>query len=102
VPRTYGDRLLIGLQQADGSLLGVRLGRLCVEANLPASYVSKALGVGRTTIHLWFRGQPMRESKHKTVESFMYLVEQGMQNGLLPAKNVKEAKTFLEGMIGNS
>jgi hypothetical protein len=44
----------------------------------------------------------MRESKHKTVESFMYLVEQGMQNGLLPAKNVKEAKTFLEGMIGNS
>lgn len=100
MPRTYSDKLLLQLQQADGSLLGIRLGRLCVEANLPVAYVSKALGVSRNTVHLWFRGQLMQERWRKVVEAFMYLVEQDMRNGVLPAVNLKKAKTYVEEMIG--
>ncbi len=102
MPRTYSDKLLIGLQQADGSLLGVQLGRLCVEVNLPVAYVAKALEVSRTTVHLWFRGQAMHESRRKVVTAFIYLVEQDMKNGNLPATNLKWAKKYLEDMIGRN
>ena len=100
MPRTYGDKLLLQLQQADGSLLGVQLGRLCVEANLPVAYIAEALEVSRNTVHMWFRGQMMHEDKRKVVEAFMWLVEQDMKNGVLPAANLKKAKTYVEEMIG--
>jgi hypothetical protein len=100
MPRTYSDKFLIQLQQADSSLLGVRLGRLCVEANLPVAYVAPAVEVSRNTLHLWFRGQVMHEQKRKIVEAFMYLVEQDMKNGILPASNTKRAKAYVEEMIG--
>jgi len=102
MPRTYGDKLLLHLQQADVSLLGVKLGRLCVDANLPVAYVSAAVGASRNTVHLWFRGQAMQEQRRKVVEAFMYLVEQDMKNGTLPATNTKAAKTYVEGLIGRS
>jgi hypothetical protein len=100
MPRTYGDKLLLKLQGGDSTLLGVRLGRLCVEANLPIAYVAPALEVSRNTVHLWFRGQVMHEQKRKVVEAFMHLVEQDMKDGALPAKGLKHAKTYIEGMIG--
>ena len=100
MPRTYGDKLLIQLQQADPTLLGVQLGRLCVEANLPVTYICEALEVSRNTVNLWFRGQVMHEQKRKVVEAFMYLVEQDMKNGILPALNLKHSKTYVEDMIG--
>jgi predicted XRE-type DNA-binding protein len=100
MPRTYGGKLLIQLQQGDSTLLGVRLGRLCVEANLPVAYVAEALEVSRNTVNAWFRGQVMHEQKRKIVEAFMYLVEQDMKNGALPVLSLKQAKTYVEGMIG--
>lgn len=100
MPRTYGDRVLILLQQGDPSLLGVRLGRLCVEANLPVAYVATALEVSRNTVHSWFRGQVMNERKRKVVEAFMYLVEQDIREGTLPARSTKAAKSYIEDMIG--
>jgi hypothetical protein len=100
MPRTYGDKLLLKLQGGDSNLLGVRLGRLCVEANLPISYVAPALEVSKNTVHLWFRGRVMNEQRRKVVEAFMHLVEQDMKDGVLPAKSMKHAKTYIEGMIG--
>jgi hypothetical protein len=100
MPRTYGDKLLLQLQQADATLLGVRLGRLCVEANLPVVYVAEALSVSRNTVHLWFRGQMMYEDKRKVVEAFMHLVEKDMEAKLLPAHSLKHAKAYIEEMLG--
>jgi hypothetical protein len=102
MPRTYGSKLLVKLKEGDSSLLGVQLGRLCVEANLPVAYVAEALEVSRNTVHLWFRGQVMNETKRKVVGAFMYLVEEDMKNGVLPAINIKHAKSYIEGMIGKS
>ena len=100
MPRTYGDKLLLKLQDGDSTLLGVRLGRLCVEANLPISYVAPALEVSKNTVHLWFRGRVMNEQRRKVVEAFMHLVEQDMKDSVLPARSMKHAKTYIEGMIG--
>lgn len=100
MPRQYGARLLLELKEADSSLLGVRLGRLCVEANLPAVYVSKVLNVSRNSVYGWFRGRTMHESKRKVVEAFISIVEQDMANAVLPAKDMNTAKRYLQNLVG--
>ena len=98
--RSYSHKFLLSLQKADSDRLGVRLGRLCVEANLPASYVAKALETSRISVYNWFRGGGIREDKRKMIEVFMDLVQEDMKNGTLPATNVVTAKLYIESMIG--
>ena len=71
-------------------------------ANLPAKYVAVALGVSRMTVHSWFRGAPLREKNRRLVEVFTDLVESDTAKSLLPAKNMMEAKAYIEEMIGRS
>lgn len=98
--RPYGEKFLIELRENKSDHLGVRLGRLCVKANLPAAYVAVALETTRTTVYSWFRGQGIRENKRKVVETFIELVETDLANGLLPAKNTIEAKRYVSQMLG--
>lgn len=98
--RSYGQKFLLALSQNDGNLLGVQLGRLCVDANLPAAYVARALEVNSMTVYKWFRGRGIREKKRKTVEVFMDLVKHDMEVGLLPAANAKSANEYIRNMIG--
>lgn len=100
MPRSYSHRFLLALQHADGERLGVKLGRLCVEANLPASYVAKALETSRISLYNWFKGKGIREDKRRIIEVFMDLVEQDMKSGVLPATNNLAAKFYIESMIG--
>ena len=100
--RSYGQKFLLELRDADPTRLGVQLGRVCVDANLPALYVSKVLDVSKTTVYAWFRGQYIREQKRKTVEAFITLVTKDMGNGVLPAKDVADAKMYLSKMVGES
>jgi hypothetical protein len=102
MPRSYGDKFLVALKDGDPARMGVRLGRLCVEANLPAAYVAKALGTSRTTVYAWFRGQGIREEKRTRIESFIYLVEQDMKEGVLPARNSLDAKIYISNMLGGT
>lgn len=100
MPRSYDYKFLLELQRADPSRLGVKLGRVCVEANLPAAYVSKVLGTSRTTIYAWFRGQGIREDKRAKVETFIDIVEQDMKKGMLPARSMIDAKLYLRDLTG--
>jgi hypothetical protein len=52
----YGYSLRIAdlNKKADGSLLGVKLGRVCVKNNVPVVEVSTKLGVSRQTVYNWF------------------------------------------------
>ena len=52
----YTFRIARKLKAADGALLGVRLGRLCVRKVIPVSYIATELGVTRQTIYNWFHG----------------------------------------------
>ena len=98
--RSYSEKFLLALQKADSASLGVKLGRLCVEANLPSAYVARALEVSRVTMYKWFRGQGIREDKRRTVEVFIDLVSEDMKQGLLPATTMFSAKLYIENMIG--
>lgn len=100
--RSYGEKFLLELRDADPTRLGVQLGRLCVDANLPALYVSKILDVSKTTIYAWFRGQYIREQKRRSVEAFIKIVQTDMESGVLPAKTTLDAKMYLSKMVGDT
>mgnify|MGYP005989590039 CR=1 FL=1 len=53
-------------QEADQSLLGVRLGRTCIDANVPVTEVASQLGVTRQTVYNWFTG--VHEPKQELLE----------------------------------
>lgn len=102
MPRSYGDKFLVALKDGDPTRLGVKLGRVCVEANLPAAYVAKALDTSRTTVYAWFRGQGIREEKRTRIEAFIYLIEEDMRQGVLPARNSLDAKIYISQMLGGT
>jgi len=52
----YSLRLRDLNSKADKRKLGVRLGKLCIEHNVPVMVVAKRLGVSRTTVYNWFCG----------------------------------------------
>lgn len=52
----YTIRMAKAIDEADGSLLGVQLGRACLARDVPVSVVAKNLGVTRQTVYSWFLG----------------------------------------------
>jgi hypothetical protein len=100
MPRPYSQKFLMELQNGDPDSLGIQLGRLCVDCNIPAAYVAKALNTSRITVYSWFRGASVREKKRREILTFMDLVRADAAQGYLPAKNVTDAKRYIEGMIG--
>ena len=100
MPRMYGHKFLLGLKDGDPNRLGIRLARACVDANLPASYVAKALEVSRMTMYSWFRGQGIREEKRGSVEAFLKILEQDTDEGRLPTNSMHEARRYIQDVIG--
>lgn len=99
MPRSYSSRFLLTLSKEDAITTGQTLAKVCVEANLPASYVCKVFGISRMALHTWFRGGPIRPRRVGIVDTFISLVDQDLKSGLLPAKNLKEAKAYIEDML---
>jgi len=52
----YTTRLSTMNKQADGSLSGVKLGRVCIRKEVPVAEVALQLGVSRQTVYNWFTG----------------------------------------------
>ena len=98
--RPYSEKFLLQLNNNQNDLLGIKLAKLCVKANLPATYVAEALETTRTTVYSWFRGQGIRENKRKVVEAFISLVETDLANNDLPVKNTADAKKYIEKLLG--
>lgn len=98
--RSYSEEFLVEMYRADPNRTGVALAHACVKANLPAKYVAQVLGVSRMSIYSWFRGKPIRDKNRQVAEVFTDLVEGDMAKGLLPAKNLLDAKKYLEDMVG--
>jgi hypothetical protein len=98
--RPYSEQFLLSLTQADPNQIGVQLGRLCVEADIPATYIAAALSVTRMTVYSWFRGQDIRRPKRKEVEVLVDLMRQDFANGVLPVRSRFHAKSYVEQMAG--
>ncbi len=52
----YTTRLVSLNKEADQSLLGVRLGRVCIDYDVPVTEVASQLDVSRQTVYNWFMG----------------------------------------------
>ena len=96
MPRPYSERFLLDLNKADPTRIGVQLGKVCVKANLPTSYVAEVFDVSRMSIHSWFRGQYVREKNYEKITKFIELVKLDLDKGTLPAMSMKDAKKFIE------
>ena len=48
--RGYSIRVAEAIQEADGNLLGVQLGRACLARDISVSAAAEALGVTRQTV----------------------------------------------------
>jgi len=68
--RGYSYAFVKRVQAADKKLIGVRLGLICVERNIPVATVAKALGSTRQTVYSWFDGtfQPRPAHVEKIAE----------------------------------
>jgi len=100
--RPYSQKFLMELFSKDAAILGVRLARACVKANLGTAHVAAAFEVSRATIHTWFRGGDIKPRRHKLVEAFIDLVEKDMAKGDLPVSNSKQSKHYIEVMLGKA
>ena len=97
--RSYSSKFLLTLSKPDAVTTGQLLAKVCVEAQLPSSYVCKVFGISRMALHTWFRGGPIRARRMPVVDAFIKLVEDDMKIGVLPAKNLKQAKDYIEDML---
>jgi hypothetical protein len=98
--RPYSKQFIDELHSKNTHRVGVILARECVNANLPAKYVAKALKVSRVTVHNWFRGAILRGKNEDLALALVSLIRQDIEKGDLPVRSLKEAKTYLENMIG--
>ena len=96
--RPYSEQFLLALTKADPTRVGVQLGKVCVKANLPTSYVAEAFDVSRMSIHSWFRGQYVREKNYERIVKFIDKINQGLDKGILPAPTMKVAKNYLDAI----
>jgi len=59
-------------RKANKFSLGVRLGRVCIKHNVPASEVASQLGVTRQTVYNWFIGvHEPNERLSKLIKDFI-------------------------------
>jgi hypothetical protein len=98
--RPFSKPFLESLTKGDTNQPGVVLGRLAVDANIPASYLAKALGVTRMSIYSWFRGKDIRYKKRKEVEALIDIMRADFTLGVLPAKSQEDAKKYVYGLLG--
>jgi hypothetical protein len=60
----YSTLTVQEVNEANANLLGVKLGRICVERDIPVTDVSDFFGVSRVTVYSWFRGKTVVSGKH--------------------------------------
>jgi hypothetical protein len=99
MPRSYSNKFLLTLSKPTAITTGHYLAKTCVKANLPASYVCTVFGISRMALHTWFRGGSIRPRRETTVDAFISLVEKDLLSGVLPAKNLKDAKEYIEDLL---
>jgi len=67
----YSNRLIELNKKADDHLLGVQLGRVCIERDVPVSDVAVHLGVSRQTVYNWFCGANAPRDKSQQIQEII-------------------------------
>ena len=68
----YSQNLVFANKKANIKLLGVALGRLCIDRNIPVVEVATTFKVSRMTVYNWFEGASAPNREHsEQIERFM-------------------------------
>lgn len=71
----YSQRVVDANKGASKTLLGVRLGRVCIAKDVPVTDVAETIGVSRETVYNWFSGiHEPHQSFHAVINSFISYV----------------------------
>jgi len=60
----YSTLTVQEIEDANQNLLGVKLGKICVNKDIPVTDVAEFFGVSRVTVYAWFRGKTVVSGKH--------------------------------------
>jgi len=64
MPNGYSLTTVDAIQNANSALLGVQLGRICIEHDISAKDVAEFFGVSRMTVYNWFKGKVIVSGKY--------------------------------------
>ena len=68
----YTTKFIQAVMAADQEKLGVKLGVICINKDIPVSHVADHLAVSRMTVYHWFKGKTNVEKRNKDrVESLV-------------------------------
>lgn len=64
MPKGYSLLTANEIREANKTLLGVQLGRICLEKDIPVTDVADFFDVSRVTVYSWFRGKTVVSGKY--------------------------------------
>lgn len=72
----YSFRFIQTMEALDSTKLGVRLGQLCIQNDIPVKDVSELLKISRVTVYNWFTGKTkVKANLRETVERIIQKLE---------------------------
>lgn len=63
-PRGYSKTVVDAVEGASSDSLGVTLGRICIQKDIPVNDIAKFFGVSRQAVYWWFKGKIKPSTKH--------------------------------------
>lgn len=100
--RSYGAKKQ-ALATYQGDNLGMLLGSAAVRANIPMAYLAWVLDVSRIAVYGWFDGGNVRKDLQGGIRKLTSILEFDLRQGVvLPAKNLKDAKKYVEDLTGET
>jgi hypothetical protein len=64
MPKGYSLLIANEIREANKSLLGVQLGKICLDRDIPVMDVAEFFDVSRVTVYAWFRGKTVVSGKY--------------------------------------
>jgi len=88
----YSNRMHTAVKLAPKGMLGVRMGAICIDAQIPVQVVARWMGVTRQGVYFWFTGETEVAERHqKKVERIIQVLTLALDERALPAKNLEES-----------
>ena len=72
----YSEKFRLELNKLNDNLIGVRLAKLCVKADVPPIEVAEKCEVSRLTVYTWFRGGAIRNRNLEKIKILIKELEQ--------------------------
>lgn len=85
----YSNRMYTAVRLAPKERLGVRLGAVCIDAQIPVQIVAQWMGMSRQGVYFWFTGETeVAERHHRKVERIIQVLSLALDEEALPTDSL--------------